>query len=238
MSSQVRRGIRLGLLVVDVHIYFETMAGTHLTDAIRALRDAGSADALYEPALRNMDPREVDYESFSLARDEAEGERVMYSRRSLLFAAFAAEGYANDFLYERWDGSDRDALRRLPTVDKYVLLSQLDGRASELTRDREPIQRIRWLFQRRDELVHAAPKSKDLTYDPKNHNPRVAARCIVAVSEAASTLFGGAPPGSVLSQMLVERQRVLTYGARATDALPDPHDSPSERSLLRKRDDA
>jgi hypothetical protein len=219
--------------MVDFHIYFETMAGTHLTDAVRALRDAGSSDALYEPELRVMDPSEVEYDWFSLARDEAEGERVLYSRRSLLFAAFAAEGYANDFLYERWDGSDRDALQRLSTVDKYVLLSQVAGRAGDLTRDKDPIQRIKWLFQRRDELVHAGPKDKDLTYDPENHNPVMAAKCIVAVGDAASTLFGGAPPGSVLSQVLVERQRVLDYGARATDALPDFHATASDRDLLR-----
>lgn len=33
-------------------LYFETMAGTHLSDAIRALRDAGSSDALSDPELR------------------------------------------------------------------------------------------------------------------------------------------------------------------------------------------
>jgi hypothetical protein len=38
-------------------VYFETMAGTHLADAIRALRDAGSSDALYDPELRATDPK-------------------------------------------------------------------------------------------------------------------------------------------------------------------------------------
>jgi hypothetical protein len=61
----------------------------------------------------------------------------------------------------------------------------------------------------------------------------MAAKCIVAVGDAASTLFGGAPPGSVLSQVLVERQRVLEYGARATDAIPDFHATASDRDLLR-----
>lgn len=219
--------------MVDFHIYFETMAGTHLTDAVCALRDAGSSDALYEPELRVMDPSEVDYDWFSLARDEAEYQRVFYSRRSLLFAAFAAEAYANDFLYDRWRGRDRDALKRLSTLDKYVLLSQLDGRPGKLTRGREPMQTIKWLFQRRDELVHAAPRGKDLTYHPENHNPGMAAKCIVAVGDAASALFGDVPPASVLSYVLAERQRVLDYGARAADALPDPHDPPSDRDLLR-----
>jgi hypothetical protein len=218
--------------MVKLYIYFETMAGTHLTDAVRALRDAGSSDALYEPELRNMHPNDVDYDSFSLARDEAEYHRVSYSRRSLLFTAFAAEAYANDFLYDRWSGRDRDALERLSTLDKYVLLSQLGGHATKLTRGKEPIQTIKWLFQRRDELVHAAPRGRDLTYDPGNHNPRMAAKCIVAVGDAASALFGGVPTGSVLSYVRAERQRVLDYGAHAAQALPDLHDSPSDRELL------
>ncbi len=90
------------------------MAGTHLADSLRALRDAGSADALYTPSLRATDPDEISYEEFSLARDEAEGWRVTYSRRALLFAAFAAEAYANDFLYKNWsERRDRDALQKL-----------------------------------------------------------------------------------------------------------------------------
>lgn len=101
--------------------YFETMAGTHLEDSLRALRDAGSADALYDPSLRTSDPNSISYEDVSLARAEAEGWRVTYCRRALLFAAFAAEAYANDFLYDKWGGQDRDALERLSAVDKYAL---------------------------------------------------------------------------------------------------------------------
>jgi hypothetical protein len=107
--------------------YFETMAGTHLEDSLRALRDAGSADALYDPSLRTTNPNAISFEDFSLARDEAAGWRVTYCRRALLFAAFAAEAYANDFLYDKWGGQDRDALERLSTVDKYALLPALDA---------------------------------------------------------------------------------------------------------------
>jgi hypothetical protein len=84
------------------------------------LRDAESAEALHGPSLRATDPSDISYEDFSVARDIAEGERVTYSRRALLFAAFAAEGYANDFLYERCVGKDRDAL----AVDAPALLSE------------------------------------------------------------------------------------------------------------------
>jgi hypothetical protein len=63
-------------------IYFETMAGTHLTDSVRALRDAGSADALYDSSLRATDADQLSYEDWSIARDEAEGKRVGYSRHA------------------------------------------------------------------------------------------------------------------------------------------------------------
>jgi hypothetical protein len=230
--SRTREGGH-GEPMVQIEIYFETMAGTHLGDSVRALRDSGSSDALFDPALRAAAPTDVDYEWFSISRDEAEYERVSYSRRALLFAAFAAEAYANDFLYERWEGQDRDALRRLPTVDKYVLLSQLAGRSVPLTHGAEPIQTLKGLFQRRDELVHAAPRGEDLTYHPENHNPSEAARCIVAVADAAARLFDDVHAKSVLGYVLAERQALLEYGARAADALPDFRDTPSDLDLLR-----
>jgi hypothetical protein len=143
-----------------LQFYFETMAGTHLEDSLRALRDSGSADALYAPSLLTTDPDAISYEDFSIARDEAHGWRVAYCRRALLFAAFAAEAYANDFLYERWGGQDRDGLDRLSTVDKYAFLPALAGTAVLLNRGEEPLQKIRWLFDRRNELVHPKPRGE------------------------------------------------------------------------------
>jgi hypothetical protein len=76
--------------MVGLPFYFETMAGTHLEDAMRALRDAGSADALYAPSLLIADPTAISFEESSIARDAAHGWRVAHCRRALLFAAFAA----------------------------------------------------------------------------------------------------------------------------------------------------
>jgi hypothetical protein len=212
-------------------LYFETMAGTHLADSVRALRDAGSPDALYEPSLRATP--DISHEDFSLARDEAEGWRVTYCRRALLFSAFAAEAYANDFLYEKWGGKDLDALQKLSTVDKYALLPALAGATTVLDRSREPLQRIGWLFKRRDELVHARPRDdRDLTWDPANHNPLAAAKSIVAVADAAETLNGKAPGGSVLSYVIDERQALLDYGEQATGDMPQIHDPASALDLL------
>lgn len=215
-----------------LEIYFESMAGTHLTDSVRALRNAGSADALYDRSLRDTDIGDIGYDDFCIATDIAHSERVSYCRRALLFAAFAAEAYANDFLYKKWGGKDRAALQKLSTVDKYAFLPTLAGAATVLDRGREPLQKIRWLFQRRDELVHAAPKGKDLTYDPDNHNPRAAAQSIVAVADAVVVLSGGASGGSVLSRVVAHRQALLDYGERAAGDVTAIHDPPSPVDLL------
>jgi len=54
----------------SIKLYFETMAGTHLGDALRALRDTGSADALYDHKLRSMDPKELDWPDVSAAQNK------------------------------------------------------------------------------------------------------------------------------------------------------------------------
>jgi hypothetical protein len=217
--------------MASIKLYFESMAGTHLGDALRALRDTGSADALYDHKLRSMDPKDLDWPDVSAARDEAEGRRVTYSRRALLFAAFSAEAYANDFLFEEWSGGrDREALQALSTVDKYALLPGFAGREPALDRGHDPLQQIKWLFDRRNELVHAKPREdKDLTWEPENHNPGAAAKSILAVAEGAAMLAGEAPEASVLSYVLGERKALLRYGKRP---LPNIHDEPAPTDLL------
>lgn len=217
--------------MASIKLYFESMAGTHLEDALRALRDTGSADALYDHKLRSMNPKELDWPDVSVAGDIAENWRITYSRRALLFAAFSAEAYANDFLFEEWSsGKDRKALQALSTVDKYALLPAFAGRKSILDRGRDPLQRIKWLFDRRNELVHAKPREdKDLTWEPENHNPDAAAKSILAVAEGAAILAGEAPEASVLSYVLAERKALLRYGKRP---LPDIHDEPAPIDLL------
>lgn len=218
--------------------YFETMAGTHLTDAVAALRDSSSADALYRPEIWAATPGEVDWREVGPARDEAEGRRVIQSRRALLFAAFAAEAYANDFLYEHWTtAKDLEALVKLSTLDKYAMLPGFAGVVTSLDRGKEPLQQVGWLFGRRDELVHPKPDGKkDLTWNPEDYNPRAVAKSIIAVAESAEALVGTAPEASVLSYVLAERKMLLDYGERP---LPDLHDEAAPASLLaeaRRRD--
>jgi hypothetical protein len=122
-------------------------------------------------------------------------------------------------------GKDRDVLEKLSTVDKYALLPALAGATTVLDRGGEPLQKVKWLFDRRNELVHARPRDdRDLTWDPKNHNPLAAATSIVAVADAAAKLSGEVPDASILSYVLAERKALLEYGERATDELPEIHD--------------
>jgi hypothetical protein len=125
-------------------------------------------------------------------------------------------------------------------VDKYALLPALAGATTVLDRGGEPLQKVKWLFDRRNELVHARPRDdRDLTWDPKNHNPLAAATSIVAVADAAAKLSGEVPDASILSYVLAERKALLEYGERATDELPEIHDPASPVDLLseaRRRD--
>lgn len=101
---------------------------------------------------------------------------------------------------------------------------------SVLDRGGDPLQRIKWLFDRRNELVHAKPQEdKDLTWEPENHNPVAAAESILAVAEGAAMLAGEVPEASVLSYVLAERKALLTFGNRP---LPDIHDEPAPADLL------
>lgn len=230
-------GVYVAVGVVKIDIYFETMAGTHLGDALQALRDSGSADALFGPEIRAATADELTEDWLSIARDEAEGNRVSFCRKALLFAAFAAEAYANDFLYEKWSGTDQETLQRLSTVEKYVFLEKLAKEHPTFDRGREPMQRLKWLFTRRDELVHAVPKT-DLTYHPKDHNPHDVAKSIVAVIDAAAALHGTVHHRSVLAYAVESRNRILAFGRKAAGDLPRFSAQPVPDLLKRARDRA
>jgi hypothetical protein len=128
-------------------------------------------------------------------------------------------------------------LVKLSTLDKYAMLPGFAGVGTNLDRGEEPLQQVKWLFGRRDELVHPKPDGKkDLTWNPDDYNPRTVAKSIVAVAESAEALVGTAPEASVLSHVLAERKALLKYGERP---LPKPIDEPAPTSLLaeaRRRD--
>ncbi|MGN6188769.1 MAG: hypothetical protein ACTHOE_07710 [Conexibacter sp.] len=208
-----------------IRIYFESMAGTHLLDAIDALRSSGSFDALYGEGSR-ADCGDWDYPDWDIADQIAEGRRMAYSRHALLFAAFAMEGYANDFVFEHVDDeADRKPLLWMSTPEKLVLLPRLLDAGTPLDRGQEPWSTVRWLFRRRDELVHAKTldRSRRLVGEnPAVHNPLRAAKAITAVAEAAMRLKP--VPESVAGTVTAEREWFLSFGRRAHRRLPRPSD--------------
>jgi hypothetical protein len=219
-----------------LELYFETIAGAHLTDALEALRDAGSSDGLYDRATRDTSRSDQTYDWVTLVEQEAIARQVVLSRRALLYAAFAAEAYVNEFLSEHFQGADRETLDRLPTVEKYVLLPRLVRDLEVLRRGHEPMQRLVWLFHRRNELVHPKPdgKEKHLDHHPEDHNPDSAAQSIVAVAEAAAVLESPDGPHrkSMIARVQSSRARLLSFGREATSTLPRPADPPAPPSLL------
>lgn len=222
-----------------LEFYFETIAGSHLQDAVDALRDSGSADTLHDEPTRTTPASEQSFEWAQLAEQIAEGKRVALSRRALLYAAFAAEAYINECLWERLATADRDALDRLATVEKFMIVPRLAFGRAVLDRGTEPGQRLRWLFKRRDELVHPKPRKGPprLEYHPEAHNPTDAARCIVAVAHAATVLEPEGPdPMSLIARVGAARGRLLEYGARASGRLPRPNEQPEPLNLLRQND--
>jgi hypothetical protein len=219
-----------------LEVYFETIAGAHLSDALDALRASGSTDGLYDEHTREAPRSDQTSEWLSLVEDEAVAMRVILSRRALLYAAFAAEAYVNEFLWQHFDGTDRETLDRLPTVEKYVLLPRLARGTAVVTRGRLPGQQLKWLFQRRDELVHPKPggRVKHLDHHPEDHNPRAAAESIVAVADAAALLEDLGPHrSSLIARVQRARRRLLAFGTTATERLPHPTDVPAPASLLK-----
>lgn len=212
-----------------IEIYFETIAGAHLLDALDAFRGAVSSDGLYDEQTRRTPKADQTYEWYSLKRDEALGRQVVLCRRSLLFAAFAAEAYVNRFLWNEFSGRDREVLDRLATVEKYVLLPRLASGVELIPRGRALEQQLRWLFHRRNELVHPKPgnRTAHLDHYPEDHNPLAAARSVVAVAEAACRLEGSKPdPKSVIARIVHSRSRIVARGKAAANDPPRPGDPP------------
>ncbi|HTA33991.1 MAG TPA: hypothetical protein VK721_11260 [Solirubrobacteraceae bacterium] len=106
-------------------------------------------------------------------------------------------------------------------MDKYALLPALAGATTVLDRGGEPLQKVKWLFDRRNELVHARPRDdRDLTWDPKNHNPLAAATSIVAVADAAAKLSGEVPDASFSAMCSLSAKHFWSTGSAPQTSCP------------------
>jgi hypothetical protein len=209
------------------------MAGDYLEQAAEALRASGSPETLYRDALGKRERW-----THALARILAFGNRVEYSRTSILFSAIAAEAYVNHFLAAEFSRKDADGLDRLRTVDKFLFAPQLAVGKTPFRRDRQPLQRIAELFELRNELMH--PKSSVRTAS-RHHalnlaeferfNPVAASRFLVAVAEAAlelTTLRTVDDADSTALMIWSGKALVLRYGRDAREKTPPIDGRPVE----------
>src|SRR5688572_28829402 len=165
------------------------LAGIYLLDALQAVRNAGSADTLYDADIRE-DRSGIERE---WVPQLAAQRRAGYSRTALGLAAFSAEAYINEFLEARVTERDFEALDRLSTPEKYVLGARLVLGKDLFRRDRNPLQSLRTLFTIRNRLAH--PKGLQVgragSTDRADFvlSPETAMRHIVHVATAANSVI-------------------------------------------------
>lgn len=224
-----------------------TLGGAYLFEAVNAIRDAGSTDTLYTPVVRAAAPRAREPGWVLTAQRDAAVQRIRFSRNAMLFAAFAAEAYINEFIAEHFGGKDYEAFEKLSTVDKFVLTPRAALGHDLFHRDREPAQTLRTLFKQRDVLVHPKPEKglpgtiraagypRVVAPDP-TYNPHAAATMVLAVAAASKTLVrdGNLGNGFDAHASAIIRGRVALerYARTAADALPAPDAAPQTEPLI------
>ena len=134
---------------------FAAQSAAYLSQAIDALTDACSAAALYVPLPKFYKRSLV----FGPAQEKmtAQNRRLQFLRNTALFAALAAEAYANEFITEILPAADEEAVDRLSTPDKLLLAPRIAGKDPPLNRGADPFQSLAKLFKTRNALVHPRP---------------------------------------------------------------------------------
>src|SRR4051812_42741133 len=97
-------------------------ASSYLEDAAIALTHCGSAPALYGGMRDTPNKQEAEHVCFNRIGPDS---RSRYARSSILFSAFAAEAYVNGFLRQHLADPDFTTIDKLPTVEKYALITRL-----------------------------------------------------------------------------------------------------------------
>ncbi len=223
------------------------MASAFLEQALEALRDSASSDALYVET--------PDYYDGSMLRPlqrrlTAHNRRLRFLRNSVLFSAISAEAAANEFIFACLNVADRADLDRLPTIEKLVEAPRRAGYAGELKRGAAPLQTLKGLSKARDRLVHPKPGDvvayisphTDLESDQPIYGPRAGARYIVAVAHAMRLLRPLRPDRylDAPAPLIWENRQVLEEHVRLTgEAIGDvpSADAPPVRDLQQQMRD-
>jgi hypothetical protein len=186
----------------------------YLRDASRALRDCGSAPALY--AGWRSEDRGAASEGF--AYQGAPTRRTEFARTSILFSSFAAEAFVNDYLQAGLGAGYTDEMKRSRTIDKYVRLVRRVSPSVAISRGRQPGQGLVQLFRARNYLVHPRRDA-----EPRDAiTPLLAAQCLISVSEAVRMLTADLGKPNIYA-LLVSKHRgvVRNYARRAMNELPE-----------------
>lgn len=175
-----------------------SLSGDYLADAVDELDAMGDPDALYGP--ERLDDSDWD-EQERLGR--APDARLRHGRNGVLFAAFAAEAYINEFSSAMLSGADREALdRSLSPPMRYLVVPKYATGEPLFSRDDAVMPEIFTLFRLRNDLAHPKPGFAPRRIDRarpfvsasrgREYATRLApqrlARHIVAVAQAARLL--------------------------------------------------
>jgi hypothetical protein len=155
----------------------------------------------------------------------ARNRRLHFLRSTILFAALAAEAFANELLDELLARADADAIDRLPTPEKLLIGPRMAGQTSPLARGAQPMQGLLELFKTRNRLVHPRPRGgvpawvQDLEpTDETAIGPAAARQAILCVADTVvlctklrerPTLHGGIAKTIARHRRVLERHQAL-----------------------------
>jgi hypothetical protein len=217
-----------------------SLADTYLLHALDEFRSAGSAEMLY----REQPPW---YSGDSILgpiqqRADALFARLRHLRATVLFAALAAEGFANEFLASHLSGRALAAADRLPTTDKLIMGPTLAGLEPPIAYGREPGQSLTALFRARNDLVHPLVRKGTFpdifeSEDHRPYEPKNAAKFVIHVAHAQVLLHplrGDATVKGTAGRVWEERAVIEAHAtAIGADVMTIPDiDSPSVRDLM------
>jgi hypothetical protein len=192
----------------------------YLRDAARALRDCGSAPALYD-GWRGKSGRD---KNEGMAYLRAPGRRTEFARTSILFSAFAAEAYVNEYLADRL-GDEFAEIERSSTLDKYVKHVPQTFPGLRFSRGEQPGQGLALLFRTRNTLAH--PKA-GAPIEPE----------IIAVASAAKRLTTALGRPDLQALAIVNHADLFTRWAHTSTMSPPELMDDRPEDLLRLAVDA
>jgi hypothetical protein len=205
----------------------ETLDSVYLHEALEALLEVGDSAVLY---AGTTEP-EGDRVREAFVRATVEARRISACRRSVLYAAFAAEAFINSFIAATLRKRDRKLIDRNRTTQKYILGPRLALPNTDLTEleERDELAIIDRLFTLRNRLVHPRPreleeiKTRAAKWRFDEYVPSKAAEYVTAVGSEAYTLgqFHDAVPISTTAYLVVlGKEKILEFG-QAADAVPE-----------------